>query len=150
LNEGAWIAADSSRAAAILPLMRCYYGEDGYPFDEQIASAALQCFLGNAELGRAWVLVIDEEVRGYVLLTFGYSLEYGGRDGFIDEIYVTSELRGGGHGERGLAVAEHGAREAGVRVLHLEVEKAKPRTAAFYRRVGFVDHERWLMSKDLR
>jgi len=149
VSDPVWQNAQPSHAAQILPLMRDYYGEDGYPFVLEEAAPALDRFLRGSELGRAWVLLDGGKVCGYLFLTFGYSLEYRGRDAFIDEIYVVPALRGGGHGERGLAVAEQGARESGVRVLHLEVEKAKPRTAAFYRRVGFEDHDRWLMSKSL-
>ncbi|HYC54327.1 MAG TPA: GNAT family N-acetyltransferase [Candidatus Binatia bacterium] len=149
LNVAVWQPADPSHAASMLALMRHYYFEDGYAFVLEQAAPALEKFLGSPELGRAWILLQDGIVRGYVLLTFGYSLEYRGRDAFIDEIYVAPDLRGQGQGAIGLAVAEEGARACGVRVLHLEVEKAKPRTAAFYRRVGFADHDRWLMSKTL-
>ncbi|WP_434040851.1 MULTISPECIES: GNAT family N-acetyltransferase [Sorangium] len=58
-----------------------------------------------------------------------------------------SEARGRGHAARLLDRAEQGCREAGVRALHLEVEPDKAETYAWYRRRGFADHERRLMTK---
>ena len=39
---------------------------------------------------------------GYLVLTLGYSLEYGGRDAFIDEVYIRSSYRGRGIGTAAL------------------------------------------------
>jgi len=36
-------------------------------------------------MGRVWLIQYQGQVIGYVILTLGYSLEYGGRDAFIDE-----------------------------------------------------------------
>jgi GNAT superfamily N-acetyltransferase len=39
---------------------------------------------------------------GYIVLTFGYSLEYLGRDAFIDEFYLRESYRGRRWGRRTL------------------------------------------------
>jgi hypothetical protein len=31
---------------------------------------------------------------GHLIITLGYSVEYGGRDGFIDDLYLVPEVRG--------------------------------------------------------
>ena len=59
---------------------------------------------------------------GYLVLTIGYSLERGGRDAFIDELYVRAERRGRGLGALAVATAEAAARRLGVRAVHLEVD----------------------------
>ncbi|HNB72354.1 MAG TPA: GNAT family N-acetyltransferase, partial [Acidobacteriota bacterium] len=41
-------------------------------------------------------------------------------------------------------------RENGVKVLHLEVEREKEMARQFYARTGFTDHDRFLMTFDLR
>jgi hypothetical protein len=46
-----------------------------------------------------------------------------------------------------LQVAEAACCEAGVRALHLEVEHRKDTAAELYRRSGFADHQRVLMTK---
>jgi GNAT superfamily N-acetyltransferase len=131
----------------ILPLMARYYAEDGYPFVPAEARAALERLLGDGRLGRLWVFVDGDDVVGYAALTLGYSLEYRGRDAFVDELYLRPDRRGGGRGPRVLPLMEDACRELGVRALHLEAERRKPRLLDFYRRAGFESHDRHLMTK---
>jgi GNAT superfamily N-acetyltransferase len=133
----------------ILHLMERYYAEDGYPFVPAEARAALARFLDDASLGRMWVFVTGGDVVGYAALTLGYSLEYRGRDAFVDELYLDPDHRGAGVGSHALARIEDACRELGVRALHLEAERQKPRLLAFYRRAGFAAHDRHLMTKPI-
>jgi len=135
--------------AAILALQRDYYAADGYPFEAASAEAALARLLASPELGELWVARDGESVVAYVAVTFGYSLEYGGRDAFVDELVVAASHRGRGLGTRALAVADAAARAAGVRALHLEVEHDKPAARRLYERSGFASHSRHLLTKRL-
>jgi len=83
------------------------------------------------------------------VVTFGYSLEYGGRDAFIDELWVHERVRGQGIGTRALHMAEAACREQGIQALHLEVERTNAVAQQVYRRAGFVDHDRYLLTKRL-
>lgn len=136
-------------AESIVALMRTYYAEEGYPFTEAATRAVVAELLRDPVLGRVWVAQGAGEVAAYVVLTFGYSLEYGGRDAFVDDLYVAAAHRGRGLGTAGLAVAELACRDLGVRALHLEVERRKRRARSLYRRLGFVEHDRHLMTKRL-
>src|SRR5262245_25791926 len=120
--------------------MREYYEFDHLPFDEQVARAALTKFVGDESLGRVWLICYGDKAIGYLVLTLGYSLEYGGRDAFIDEVYIRASHRGRGIGQRALTFAEDVCRALGVRALHLEVERANTNAHKLYRKVGFVDH----------
>jgi GNAT superfamily N-acetyltransferase len=133
----------------ILALMRRYYAEDGYPFVPAEARAAVASLLADPSLGRMWVVVDGAEVVGYAALTLGYSLEYRGRDAFVDEIYLRADRRGGGVGPRLLALMEDACRGLGVRALHLEAERRKARLRDFYGRAGFASHDRHLMTKPI-
>jgi hypothetical protein len=48
--------ATPSDAPAILDLMVPFYAEERYPFDYERARTALEPFLANPALGRAWLL----------------------------------------------------------------------------------------------
>ena len=133
----------------ILQLMERYYAEDGYPFVPTEARAAVGRFLADESLGRMWVFVDGGDVVGYAALTLGYSLEYRGRDAFVDELYLRADRRGDGVGRRALALMEEACRTLGVRALHLEAERKKPRLLGFYGRAGFESHDRHLMTKVL-
>jgi ribosomal protein S18 acetylase RimI-like enzyme len=139
--------AEGTDVPEVHSLMRAYYAEDGYPFVSDRALAALHQLVEDRALGDVWLLIAGGVVAGYCAVAFGFSLEYQGRDAFVDELYVRPELRGRGHAARLMDRAEQGCREAGVNALHLEVETDKPDTYAWYRRRGFRDHARRLMTK---
>jgi GNAT superfamily N-acetyltransferase len=132
---------------ALLQFMREYYEFDHLPFDEGVARVAVEKFVADESLGRLWLIHHGDNVIGYLALTLGYSLEYGGRDAFIDEVYIRASHRGRGIGQAALAFAEEACRSLGVRALHLEVERENTDAHALYRKVGFVDHDRYLMTK---
>lgn len=134
--------------SALEPMVRAYYAEDGHVFDEVLQPRALAALAGGEPLGRGWLVRQGEQVVGYVVLTWAFSVEAGGREGCIDELYLVPQVRHRGLGRRVLDLVEAEARRRGVRRLFLEVERDN-RAIGLYRRAGFVDHERFLMSKRL-
>jgi diamine N-acetyltransferase len=139
--------ATESEAEILLARMREYYAFDGHAFDQAKAREALLAFLRDPSLGRAWLVCEEEIPVGYIVLTFGYSLEYLGRDAFIDELYLCESHRGRGWGRKALHFVEEQARAAGVRAIHLEVVRGNITARELYRRAGYVDHDHHLMSK---
>jgi ribosomal protein S18 acetylase RimI-like enzyme len=125
-----------------------FYAESGYPFDRAAAADAIREMLDQPGLGRIW-LVAQPEVVGYVAVTFGFSLEFLGRDAFIDEFFIRPRFRGAGLGTRVLAALEPECRALDVRALHLEVERENPFAQRLYRRQGYRDNDRRLLSKRL-
>lgn len=83
------------------------------------------------------------------VLCLGFSLEYKGRDAFVDEIYIRAAFRGQGLGKRALEFPEAECRALGVQALHLEVERANTNAQEVYRKHGFIDQDRYLMTKPL-
>lgn len=83
-------------------MMRRYYAEDGYPFVEADAREAVSGLIRDDNLGRLWSIQDRGRVIGYLAVTLGFSLEYRGRDAFIDELFVMEEARGKGPGARSL------------------------------------------------
>lgn len=139
--------ADPGDRDLLLALMREYYAHDRLPLDEPRARTAVERLLADPACGRAWVIEAVGAPVGYVVLAFGFSLEYLGRDAFVDEIYLRPEARGRGVGRQALERVEAEARALGVQALHLEVERRNADAAAVYRRAGFEDHDRSLMTK---
>jgi ribosomal protein S18 acetylase RimI-like enzyme len=142
--------AGPSDLPVLLELMQAYYAYDKLDFDEATALAALRDLLGDKSLGHIWLVCLDNLTIGYIVLTFGYSLEFGGRDAFIDELYVQEAYRGRGIGTKTLDLVESAARSIGIRALHLEVDRGNEGALRFYRTNGFQDRGRFhLMSKRL-
>ena len=137
-------------ADVFFALMEEYYAYDRLPFDRRHAETAFGVLLADPGGCGLWLVEVSGAVAGYLVLTFGYSLEYGGRDAFVDELYLRKEYRGRGLGARTIDFAEAECRQRGVRALHLEVERENENARAFYARMQFVDHQRFLMTKMIR
>jgi len=146
-TEPSFRLATESDAEAILEMMRDYYAFDGHAFDPPRARVALLAFLREPSYGRGW-LILDAEARvGYIVLTLGYSLEFLGRDAFIDEFYLRESHRGRGWGKLALAFVENEARTLNVRSIHLEVVRQNTGAKEVYRRSGYVDRDHYLMTR---
>jgi ribosomal protein S18 acetylase RimI-like enzyme len=110
---------------------------------------ALRRLLGSRELGFVGLAEVDKAVCGYFVLTFGYDLEWNGRDAFLTELYLGPKARGRGLGKRLLDEAEAQAKKRGARALHLVVRPENAPALALYRRTGFQETERRLLTKPL-
>lgn len=139
--------AENSDIDILIPLMRALYRHDNLPFHEAAHRQALSTLIHNRDWGEVWLIFHETDIAGYLVLALGYSLEYRGRDAILDEIYIREELRGLGIGKRAIEFAEERCRSLGVQALHLEVERANTRAQNFYRKTGFKDHDRYLLTK---
>jgi GNAT superfamily N-acetyltransferase len=139
--------AERADVDAIVAMMRGYYAQDGYTFIESEARAAALTLIGDPAIGRLWVAHEGKAVVGYVAVALGFSFEYRGREAFVDELQIAESHRGRGLGREALEVAEAWCREAGVNALHLEVERHRENALELYRRRGFQDYGRYLMTK---
>ena len=134
-------------AELLLGLMREFYEFEHIEFVREDARRALSQLLSDATLGRVWLIESGAERAGYLVLTLGFSLEFKGRDAFVDELFLRAGFRGRGYGKSALRFAEEACRAMGVRALHLEVERANATAREVYRRSGFREHDRHLMTK---
>ena len=159
IAEPTFRVATESDAATLLPFMRDYYAFDGHAFDEQKARAALITLLRDPNLGRVWLILANTDEAdkhektgrelpvGYIVLCFGYSLEWLGRDAFVDEFYLLPDYRGRGWGRKTMAFLEDAARSRNVTALHLEVMHQNTTALQLYRKLGFAGHKSSFLSK---
>lgn len=138
----------AATVGTMLDHARAMGDEDGHPLDAGGEAAVAELAKGDP-FARAWLLRADAEgpIVGYAVLTLGFSLEYGGRDGFLDEIYVAPEARGQGIGSAALKFVMAEAEKLGIKALHLEVMPGNDRALELYRRHGFADTRRHLLNK---
>ena len=139
--------AETSDVDQLVELMREFYAIEHLRFDEAVARAALAQLLRDCRFGVIHVIWVDEEAAGYLVVTFGFSLEFGGRDALVDELYLRENFRGRGIGKAALELAEAMCREEGISALHLEVDRVNTRAQSIYRQAGFRDHDRYLLTK---
>jgi len=147
VTEPSFREAAESDAAILLQFMRQYYAFDGHSFDDERTPRALTALLSDRSLGKVWLILDDAAPIGYVAVCYGYSLEWLGRDAFIDEFFLLEQYRGQGWGRKTLAFVEEAARSCNIRTLHLEVVQQNAAALEIYRKLGFHEHKSRFMSK---
>jgi GNAT superfamily N-acetyltransferase len=130
---------------AVVELCRAFCAEDRHPFDADRVRAGLVGLLERPHFGTTLVLRQGPTPVGYAVVTLGWSLESGGLDALLDEVYVTPDRRGGGVGTALITAALDHARALGARRAYLEVEASNPAARRLYRRLGFVAEDSQMM-----
>jgi GNAT superfamily N-acetyltransferase len=142
--------ATSSDLELLRPMMRHMQADDPWsePFHESTLRANLAELLQSPVYGVVYLARKESAPIGYLVICFDYSLEYRGKGAWIDELFIEASHRGQGIGTQLLDLAEAASREHHAKFLHLEVTHGNP-AIELYRRRGFLDHQRYLMSKAL-
>ena len=136
-----------SGVAPVVDMMAQLYAHDSSTFDRGRAQQATEKLLGEPEFGGVWTIDLDGALAGYIVLLLGYSLEFGGRFGLLDELFVAENFRGMGLGTEALAFAGQQCRARGWQALRLEVGQKNLRAQSLYQWQGFQMHDRFLMTK---
>ncbi|MBV9181606.1 MAG: GNAT family N-acetyltransferase [Acidobacteria bacterium] len=105
--------------------------------------------MADNSLGRAWLIRFAGCDAGYVIVTFGYDLEFGGRQATLTDLYIVEKYRRMGLGKSALGLVAITCRTMGITTLELQVERHNRAAQAFYRKLGFEEHDRIPMSKSL-
>ena len=138
-------AIDSSDIPTIVNLMADFYAIDGYPIDTALSTANFEYFISKPDLGRAWLIIQDEEIVGYVMIVFMFSFEYGGTIAFLDELYLNENSRGKGLGKKAVAFIQDQAAKFNLKLLYLEIEQHNSTAQKLYLAAGFALHNRNIM-----
>ncbi len=132
----------------LLPRTRALNDHEGIAVATPDLEAALERLLRDPAIGGAWLVDDDERPIGYVIVTFGYDLEFAGRDAWLTEIWIDPDQRGRGAGSVALALIGDELRAEGVRAVHLQVRPDNP-AMRVYHRAGFHTVPRQILSRRL-
>jgi ribosomal protein S18 acetylase RimI-like enzyme len=91
----------------------------------------------------------DEELLGYLVMSFGWGIESGGKEALIDEVYISPSARDQGLGSALAELAIEHAKENGVKAIFLETEKPNDRVRKLYSRLGFEQEDSVWLRKEL-
>ncbi len=132
----------------VLVLVEEYCAADGHRFDATIARAGIEPLLADDARGVIWLAELDGVVEGYTAVTWGWSIEVGGLDVVLDELYV--RRRDCGIGSRLLDHLERDCLDRGVERIFLETERPNERARRLYARHGYTADTSIWMAKELR
>lgn len=102
-------------------------------------------FITNEHLGKAWLIYADNEIAGYVILTYIFSFEYGGKIAFVDELFIKESARGKGIGKETIQFIQRESPKLSLKLLYLEVENHNENAQKLYLAHDFEFHNRKLM-----
>lgn len=133
---------------ALLPRILALNAHEGITMAPPRVEAALERLLSDPHIGGAWIVEHGGTAIGYAIVTFGYDLEFAGRDAFLTDLWIDPQARGAGAGAAALALLEPVLRALDVHALHLGVRPENP-ARRLYERSGFVASPRVLMTRTL-
>jgi ribosomal protein S18 acetylase RimI-like enzyme len=134
----------------LLALVTAFHAEEGLQVSDASRRAGIEPLLSGIPHGAAYLIGPARAPVGYVIVTFGWSVEFGGLGADLDEIYLRPAVRGRGIASETLIKLPAALAEAGVKALHLEVDRDNETAKRLYTRAGFSLRERYmLMTKRL-
>ena len=129
----------------ITQMMQDFYAIDNYPMDVEVAKNLFQEFISNEHLGKSWLIYSENEIVGYIILTFIFSFEYGGKIAFVDELFIKETARGKGIGKEAIQFIQREVPKLSLKLLYLEVEPHNENAQKLYLAHDFEFHNRKLM-----
>lgn len=139
--------AEPTDLEVLIELAAEYCEADDHAFDESTVRAGFGPLLDGDQFGVVFVAEIDGTVDGYAVVSWGWSIEIGGMDVVLDELYTRTKGRGAGTVL--LHHVEADCRARGVKRIFLETELPNEGARRLYSREGFqADTSIW-MSKEL-
>jgi GNAT superfamily N-acetyltransferase len=130
----------------VYALVRAFHAEDGHPISQRGLTAVRVMLEPDSPQGSIMLLKAGEQPGGYGALCLGFSIEYEGREAFIDDLYIVPALRGHGYGRMLFEALEREARSCGCSVIHLEVMLGNP-VKRWYETLGYDDRRSMLLTK---
>jgi GNAT superfamily N-acetyltransferase len=141
--------ATAEDTQTLVELMADFYSEAEYVLNREHATRAFEALFADPQRGRTWIIAADSEDVGYVVLTFVYSMEYGGLTALVEDLYVRPESRNAGLGTAALAEVRLFCVGLGVRAMSVQVGRENGIAQSVYRRTGFATVDRRLMTLEL-
>lgn len=126
-------------------LVAAFHHEMDITLSADARRAGISPLLDGSPHGAAYLIGPPRAPIGYLVITFGWSLEFGGLDGFIDEIFVRPGVRGRGIASETLLALPRALAGAGLKALHLEVDRTAEAEQRLYQRAGFKPREKYML-----
>jgi ribosomal protein S18 acetylase RimI-like enzyme len=120
----------------LVNLMQEFYAGANYPLDRRWAAASFSALLRDDSRGAVWIVFHDSEPAGYVVLITRFSMEYGGLDAFIDDLFIRPAYRRRGLGRAALRALFAECERREVRAVHVEVGHDNVAAQALYGSYG--------------
>ena len=133
--------AGPEHISRLLPMVAAAHEQRGLNSTDSRRRAALEPLLRGTPLGAAWLIGPKMSPVGFVAVGFGWSIETGGAEASIDELYIREQVRGRGMGSQALDSLAAELLRRGVTAIHIEAPVGDTRAQNFVARRGFLRRE---------
>lgn len=141
MNGAALHLARPEDLERVLPLVAAMHAELGITQTDEARRAALAPLLEGSPHGAVYLIGPQRAPIGYLVVTFGWSVAFGGMDGSVDEIFIRPGVRGRGIASEVLGAICRALKAAGLKAIHIEVERQDEAARRLYGRCRFEARE---------
>ncbi|EEB85676.1 GNAT family N-acetyltransferase [Roseobacter sp. GAI101] len=142
--SAAFTLAKPEHLDRLIALVAAFHAEAGIQQTDEARRAGLAPLVDGIPHGIAYLIGPARAPIGYVIITFGWSVEFGGLDAIVDEIYVRPGVRGRGIASEALLALPNALSGGGVKAVHLEVDKSNEIAQKLYARAGFKPRDNYM------
>jgi GNAT superfamily N-acetyltransferase len=135
--------AGPAQLEELLSLVAAYHAFEEVETSAEQRKNSVTKLLRDKNLGEIWLVRKLDSLIGYIAICYSYSIEFGGRDAFVDEFYIDVSERGRGIGGRVLKEIAALLRARGIVAVHLEVDGQNEWARAAYARAGFSSRDKY-------
>ena len=129
----------------VVSLVEAFHDEIGISQSDAVRRAALHPLLEGSPHGCIYLAGPARAPIGYVIICFGWSVEMGGLDGFVDEIFIRPGVRNRGIGTEILTNLPKNLAAAGLTALHLEVDRSDEKAVRLYKKMQFAPRDTYML-----
>lgn len=138
----------------LLELSKFMHDHEALTFDVEHVTSAFSFLIANPEQGDVFLIRIDQgdeqEIIGFVVLCYSFSIELGGQIAVIDQIFLQQDWRRQGVGSQILPKIEAHATEKACHAVILEVNIGNSGAREFYEQFDYMPRrQHCIMSKRL-
>lgn len=139
--------ASSKEIPILLGFIKSYYKLESIVFFEDKVYKALFELINSNNIGRVWLIYLNNKAIGYFVLCFSYSLASFGQNGMIDEFYIDDEYRKEGIGTQILNIVMKNSKRLGLNCLYLEISKNDIAAQTLYEKLNFKVRDNYFLMK---
>ncbi|MCB9960079.1 MAG: GNAT family N-acetyltransferase [Rhodospirillaceae bacterium] len=136
-DEPELVACTPDDLDEVQELVAAYHRHEGIAMAPGDRRRTIARLIADPDLGGLWLVRQQGRTLGYVAVCLGYSIEFGGRDAFLDELYLVDSARGRGIGRRVIDRVADLLAAQNVRAVHLEVARDNAAALRLYGRAAF-------------
>ncbi len=132
----------------LMPRTRALNDHEGITVSTETLRKAMRDLLASPSLGGVWIITRDDATIGYAIVTFGFDLEFAGRDAWMTELWIDEAHRQTGAGAAAIELLVPELKQREVGALHLQVRPENP-AKRLYERTSFVASPRIVMTRTI-